>query len=60
MKRMNILNQKIEERFQQQQNNYLYNKLKTAKPLVNIKCPESYTFYKTKFHKKGAEENLCK
>ncbi len=60
MKRMNILNQKIEERFQQQQNNYLYNKLKTAKPLVNIKCPESYTFYKTKFHKKSAEENLCK
>ena len=60
MKRMQILNLKIEEKCQQQQNNYLYNKLKTAKPLVNIKCPESYTFYKTKFHKNGAEEDLCK
>ena len=57
---MKILNMIIEERFQRKQNNYLFNKLKTAKPLVNIKCPESYTFYKTQFHKNGTKEDLCK
>lgn len=59
MKRINILNTKIEERFKKQQNNYLLKKLKTIKPLVNIKCPESYTFFKTKFHKRK-EEDICK
>ena len=59
MKRMKILNMKIEEKCQKEQNIYLFNKLKTAKPLVNIKCPESYTFYKTIFHKNGAQ-NICK
>ena len=60
MKRMKILNLKIEAKCQKEQNAYLFNKLKTAKPLVNIKCPESYTFYKTQFHKKEHTNNLCK
>ena len=59
MKKMKILNMKIEEKCQKEQNIYLFNKLKAAKPLVNIKCPESYTFYKTIFHKNGAQ-NICK
>ena len=60
MKRMNILNLKIEAKCQKEQNNNLIKKLKTAKPLINIKCPESYTFFKTKFHKNGPPKNLCK
>lgn len=60
MRGMKILNMKIEERFQRRQNNLLFNKLKTAKPIVNIKCPESYIFYKTQFHKDGTKEDLCK
>ena len=59
MKRMKFLNLKIESKFQKEQNDYLTNKLKAAKPLVNIKCPESYIFYKTQFHKNGPQ-NICK
>ena len=57
---MKILNLKIEAKCQKEQNNYLFNKLKTAKPLINITCPESYTFYKTQFLKKGHPKDLCK
>ena len=57
---MRILNLKIEEKCQKETNNYLFNKLKAAKPLVNIQCPESYTFFKTKFHKNGPPKDLCK
>jgi hypothetical protein len=33
-------------------------KLETAKPLVNSRCPESFIFYNTKFHRFGAKENI--
>ena len=59
MKKMKILNLKIEKKCQNEQNKYLYNKLKAAKPIVNIKCPESYIFYKTVFQKKGIFKNIC-
>lgn len=58
MKKMKVLNLKIEKEYQKEQNKYLYNKLKTVKPSVNIKCPESYVFYKTVFKKKGIFKNL--
>ncbi len=57
---MRILNLKIEAKCQKEQNSYLLNKVKKAKPLVNIKCPESYIFYKTIFRKNGVPKNLCK
>ena len=60
MKRMKILNLKIEAKCQKEQNNHLIKKLRAAKPLINMKCPESYTFFKTKFLKKGQPKNLCK
>ena len=45
MKRPMILNKKLEEMNKKDQNNYMINKLRQAKALVNVKCPESYIFY---------------
>lgn len=58
MKRPMILNKKLEEMNKKDQNNYMINKLRQAKALVNVKCPESYIFYQTIFHRKK-RENIC-
>lgn len=60
MKRANILNKRIETLFQVKQNQDLAAKIKTMKPLVNIKCPESFLFYKTQFHTYKTQPNACK
>ena len=49
MKRIKILNKRIEKFFQKKNDKELMIKLKTIKPTINIKCPESYLFYKTQF-----------
>ena len=49
MKRIKILNKRIEKYFQKKSDQDLMTKLKTIKPVINIKCPESYIFYKTQF-----------
>ena len=58
MKKPLILNKRLEERNKKDQNNYLKNKLRQAKPIVNMKCPESYIFYQQKFRHKQ-KENIC-
>ena len=52
MKKMRVLNPKIEEIFKRKLNHNLFTKIKTMKPLVNDNCPESYIFFKTTFHTK--------
>lgn len=52
-----VLNRRLNELYKREQNQYMANKLERAKPLVNIKCPESFTFYKRKFHK-SPKENI--
>ncbi len=59
MKRANVLNKRIETILQAKQNQDMFTKLKTMKPLVNIQCPESFKFYKTQFHSK-TQSNVCK
>lgn len=49
---------KLNQKYKSEQNMYLAKKLEEAKPLVNIKCPESFIFYKTKFHKHKVRNNL--
>ena len=49
MKRIKILNKRIEQYFRKKNDQDLITKLKTIKPTINIKCPESYLFYKTQF-----------
>lgn len=50
MKRIKILNKRIEQYFQKKHDQELITKLKTIKPTINIKCPESYIFFKTQFN----------
>ena len=58
MKRPRVLNRRLNEVTKKEQNLYMASKLEGAKPLVNIKCPESYTFYKKNFHKSSTKENI--
>jgi hypothetical protein len=60
MRKPFILNPKLNEKHKSEQDQYMARKLLTAKPLVNSKCPESFQFYNTKFHKYGPKENICK
>ena len=50
MKRIKILNKRIEQIFKKKQDHDLVTKLKTIKPTIDVKCPESYVFFKTQFY----------
>ena len=50
MKRIKILNKRIEQIFKKKQDHDLATKLKTIKPTIDVKCPESYVFFKTQFY----------
>ena len=52
------MNARLNELYKNEQNKYMAYKLENARPRVNIRCPESYLFYKNQFHKKGAKDNL--
>lgn len=58
MRKPFILNARLNELYKNEQNKYMAYKLENARPRVNIRCPESYLFYKNQFHKKGARDNL--
>ena len=58
MKRITILNKRIESIFQKKQYKDLYSRLKSIKPLVNMDCPESYMKSKSIFHSYKTEINL--
>lgn len=49
MKRPYNLYGRFNELKQVQQNDYMANRLITVKPMINLKCPESYIFFKKKF-----------
>ena len=53
-----ILNRKLYNLYQQEQNNYLKLKIKKAKSFIDLKCPESFSFYKNKF-KESQPKNKC-
>ena len=55
MKRIKILNKRIEEFFQKKSDQDLISKLKTIKPTIDLKCPESYLFIKTQSNTSRAE-----
>jgi len=59
MKRPFILNERLNAIYKYEQNLYLHNKLKNAKPSIRINCPESFKFYKKTFGKSN-KENLTK
>ena len=55
MKRIKILNRRIEQIFKKKQDHDLVTKLKTIKPTIDVKCPESYLFCKTQFYPNKTE-----
>ena len=57
MKKPFVLNERLNAIYKYEQNLYLLNKLKNAKPAISINCPESFKFYKKTFGK-CAKENL--
>ena len=57
MKRIRILNPKIEEIFKKKVNHDLFINVKYMKPLVKNGCPESFIFFKTKFNCKNKQNN---
>ena len=52
-----FLNETLHAIHRLEQNLYLHNKLKNARPAVSINCPESFVFYKKTFSK-GKKDNL--
>ncbi len=59
MQKQYILNRKLNAINYKKQNNILYHKITRAKSLLNIKCPESFLFFKSKDFKKGLTKNMC-
>lgn len=59
MQRQYILNRKLNLIHKNEQNNYLREKIKRAKSLVNLNCPESFKFFKNEFHE-GQSKDKCK
>ena len=50
MKRIKISNKRIEQILRKKNDHDLITKIRTIKPTINIKCPESYIFFKTQFN----------
>ena len=57
MKKANVLNKRLEKISIKRENLYLFSKIKTIKPSINMKCPESYIFYKMSFHSCRTQPN---
>ena len=53
MKRQLTLNKRLANINYKEQNNILTNKIRKAKSSLNLQCPESFTFFKSKHFRNG-------
>lgn len=60
MQKQYILNRKLNKIHYRKQNEVLHHKILRAKSLLNLKCPESFTFFKSKDFRKGLTKNTRK
>lgn len=60
MKPQLILNRKLNKINYIEQNKILTNKIRKAKSSLNLQCPESFTFFKSKHFKNGSPKNIRK
>ena len=58
MQKQYILNRKLNKIHKNEQNQLLSLKIKRAKSYIDLNCPESFTFFKTKF-REGLSRNKC-
>ena len=59
MQKQYILNRKLNIAHKKKQDELLLNKIKKVRSAIDIKCPESFTFFKTSF-KDGLTKNTSK
>lgn len=59
MQKQYILNRKLNAIHKIKQDHYLLEKVHRAKSLLNLKCPESFTFFKSKNYKNSRTKNKC-
>jgi hypothetical protein len=59
MQKQYVLNRKLNAINKVKQDHYLLEKVQRAKSLLNLKCPESFTFFKSKRYKNGRTKNKC-
>ena len=59
MQKQYILNRKLNIAHKKEQDKLLSMKIRKVKSSIDIKCPESFTFFKTSF-KDGLTKNTCK
>jgi hypothetical protein len=60
MRKPFVLNTRLNEIYNSEQNKYMAKKLENAKSIVNSKCPESFLFYKYNFFKFGQKDSRCR
>ena len=60
MKRQLTLNKRLANINYKEQNNILTNKIRKAKSTLNLQCPESFTFFKSKEFRNGKSKNIRK
>ena len=58
MQKQYSLNRKLNNRHKEKQDQLLSEKIHRAKSSLDFNCPESFTFFKTKF-KEGLTKNKC-
>ena len=58
MQKQYILNRKLNNMHKNEQNKLLSLKIQRAKSLLDLNCPESFTFFKTQF-REGLTKDKC-
>ena len=59
MKKTLIINRYINFQLNLERIKLMKDKIEKIKPRINIRCPESYLFYKNYFHRNPISKNEC-
>ena len=59
MHRPLILNFRLNELYKSEQDRYMAKKLESVKASVNSRCPESFIFYNSNFHRPTPKFSMC-
>ena len=55
-----VFNRHLNKKWGEKENDIMISKLIKAKPTIDVRCPESFVFYKTQFRKSQVNSNECK
>jgi hypothetical protein len=55
-----VFNRHLTKKWAEKDNDLMTNKLTSVKTKVDVRCPESFFFYKTQFKKTQVRNNRCK